>query len=138
MRDHGLMQKRTEFKKGRSDMKEYKYEIFQTNAEQEFSFMEWRIATRHGWSFDFYRSVWNGKEEARDDMDLVNYLYEVFNERRPYGFKRHSLSVGDVIMVHGIDDIDPTYYYCDSFGWQDITADIMAWSRYRDGKEMVG
>ena len=39
---------------------------------------------------------------------------------------------------NGIDDIDPTYYYCDSFGWQDITADIMAWSRYRDGKEMVG
>lgn len=126
MRDHGLMQKRTEFKKGWDDMKEYKYEIFQTNADQEFAFMRWSVATRHGWSFDFYRSVWNGKEEARDDMDLVNYLYEVFNERRPYGFKGHSLSVGDVIMVWGIDDAKPTYYYCDTFGWANITKDIAA------------
>lgn len=38
-------------------MKEYKYEIFQVDAKQEFSFMEWDVATRHGWSFDLYKSV---------------------------------------------------------------------------------
>lgn len=119
-------------------MKKYQYEIFQTNADQEFAFMRWSVATRHGWSFDFYRSVWIGKEEARDDMDLVNYLYEVFNEHRPNGFRGHSLSVSDIIRVQEENKAESTYYYCDSFGWQDITADIMAWSRYRGGKEMVG
>lgn len=104
-------------------MKEYKYEIFQVDAKQEFSFMEWDVATRHGWSFDLYKSVWNGKEEARDDYDLLEYLYEVFNERRPTDFKGHSLSVGDIVKVHETDD---TYYYCDTFGWKDISESVVA------------
>lgn len=107
-------------------MKEYRYEIFHTNADQEFSFMGWRIAKRHGWSFDFYQSVWNGKEEAKDDMDLLNYLYELFNERRPNEFSGHSLSVSDIILVHGEHGAKPVYYYCDSFGWVDITMEIIA------------
>lgn len=121
-----------------NNMKKYQYEIFQTNADQEFAFMRWSVATRHGWSFDFYRSVWSGKEEARDDMDLLNYLYEIFNEHHPNGFRGHSLSVSDIIRVQEENKAESTYYYCDSFGWQDITADIMAWLRDRGGKEMVG
>ena len=113
-------------------MKKYLYEIFQTKAEQEFAFMRWDIAIRHGWSFDFYRSMWCGEEEARDDMDLVNYLYEVFNERRPYGFKGHSLSVSDIVKVREADGVEPTYYYCDSFGWRNITEDIKSCMKMRN------
>ena len=119
------MRKGTGSKKGWNDMKKYQYEIFQTNVEQEFAFMKWDVATRFGWSFEFYRSLWMGKEEARDDMDLLDYLYEVFNEHRPDGFKGHSLSVSDVIKVRLIDDVEPRYYYCDTFGWKDITVDII-------------
>ena len=105
-------------------MKEYKYEIFQVNVKQGFAFMSWDVASRHGWLFNAYRSMWIGKEEAREDIDLLEYLYEVFNERRPKEFTGHSLSVSDVIKVQATDDIDPTYYYCDSFGWKDITEDV--------------
>lgn len=37
---------------------------------------------------------------------------EVFQEH--FGFKGHSISVGDIVKV------DDTFYYCDSFGWQEI------------------
>ena len=89
--------------------------------------MGWQIAAKHGWSFDPYQLVWSGKEEARDDLDLLEFLYEVFNERRPYDFKGHSLSVSDIVEVQEADVVDPepTYYYCDSFGWQDITDNVM-------------
>ena len=110
-------------------MNKYQYEIFQTNVEQEFSFMGWRTATEHGWSFDPYRLVWSGTEEARDDLDLLEFLYEIFNERRPDDFEGHSLSVGDIIEVqmHGVVNPDPIYYYCDTYGWANITKDIVSW-----------
>ena len=111
-----------------NNMKKYQYEIFQTNVEQEFAFMNWRTATRHGWSFDHYRLVWSGTEEARDEIDMLEYLYEVFNERRPAEFKGHSLSIGDIVEVRLCDaaDVKPIYYYCDTFGWADITKYIVA------------
>lgn len=109
-----------------NDMKKYQYEIFQTDADQEFAFRRWDVATRHGWSFDLYRSVWVGKEEARDDMDLLDYLYEVFNEHRPNGFRGHSLSVSDIIRVQEEDKAEFAYYYCDSFGWANVTKEILA------------
>lgn len=112
-------------------MKKYQYEIFQTDAKQDFAFMSWRIATKHGWSFDSYQLVWSGKEEARDEIDLLEYLYEMFNERHPADFEGHSLSVGDIIEVqtYGVVNPDPIYYYCDSFGWKDITENITTWER---------
>lgn len=117
-------------------MGKYQYEIFQTNARQEFAFMSWDIATKHGWSFDSYKFVWNGDDEARDDLDLLEHLYEVFNEHRPSEFKRHSLSVSDIVSVYGENDIEPTYYYCNSYGWANITADVVAWLGLNE-KEVV-
>lgn len=115
-------------------MKKYQYEIFQTDAKHEFAFMSWRSATKHGWSFDPYQLVWSGKEEAGDDLDLLDFLYEVFNERRPDNFKGHSLSVSDIIEVQEADVVDqePTYYYCDSFGWQDITDAVIMTKRMEE------
>lgn len=112
-------------------MNKYQYEIFQTDAKQEFAFMSWRSATKHGWSFDPYQLVWSGTEEAGNDLDLLDFLYEVFNERRPDNFKGHSLSVSDIIEVQevGVVGAEPTYYYCDSFGWEDITENITIWER---------
>ena len=112
-------------------MKKYNYVIYQAKVEAPFTFLGWDLAHKHAdWSFVPYRSVWNGTEEAADDMDLVNYLWEVFNERHPAGYRARSLSVSDVIRVEDIENVirDPEnairYYYCDSFGWVDITSEI--------------
>ena len=104
-------------------MKKYDYTIYQVGVNEDFCFMRWEVARRHNWSFDPYKIVWEGTEEARDDYDLLNYLYEVFNERRPSDFRGHSMSVSDIIMI--CDDDGSTYYYCDSFGWHDITDNVM-------------
>lgn len=102
-------------------MKKYNYIIYQAKVETRFTFLNWEIANKHAnWSFDPYRSVWNGTEEAADDMDLVNYLWEVFNINHPFGFRGHSMSVSDIVMFYENSEY-PVFYYCDSFGWKNIT-----------------
>lgn len=101
----------------------YTYIIYQVKVNADFSFMGWKMANKHGWSFDEYNAVWNGIEDARDDYDLLNYLYEMFNLNHPEGFRGHSMSVGDIIRICGEDD-NVKYYYCDSFGWENITSFI--------------
>lgn len=106
-------------------MKDYRYVIYQVRVNVPFAFLNWKLANKMAdWSFKPYRSVWNGYEEAADDMDLVNYLWEVFNTNHPDGYRGHSMSVSDVILVQNIETNEKKYYYCDSFGWEDITKEI--------------
>lgn len=106
-------------------MKKFRYVIYQAKVEAPFTFLGWELACKHAdWSFVPYRSVWNGTEEAADDMDLVNYLWEVFNERHPVGYRARSLSVSDIIRVENMETNKIKYYYCDSFGWKDITKEV--------------
>lgn len=106
-------------------MKKYNYIIYQAKVEAPFTFLGWELACKHAdWSFVPYRSVWNGTEEAAGDMDLVNYLWEVFNIKHPAGYRARSLSVSDVIRVEDTEIDTVKYYYCDSFGWKDITNKI--------------
>lgn len=106
-------------------MKKYNYVIYQAKVEAPFTFLGWELACKHtDWSFVPYRSVWNGTEKAADNMDLVNYLWEVFNEKHPVGYRARSLSVSDVIRVEDTEKDTIKYYYCDSFGWKDITNKI--------------
>lgn len=105
-------------------MKKFEYAIYQVKASVLYSFMDWETANKHGWSFVPYRSVWHDTEEAGDDMDLINYLWEVFNERHPEGFRGHSMSVSDIVFVKDIETNEKKYYYCDNFGWKDITNEV--------------
>jgi hypothetical protein len=98
----------------------YTYSIYQVKAKEDFAFMKWESAQKHGWSFGAYESVWNGEKRAKDDHDLLESLFEGFNLYRPDEFRGHSMSVSDIVGVcdnHG----NTRYYYCDSFGWKDIT-----------------
>jgi len=106
-------------------MKKFGYVIYQAKVEAPFTFLGWEMANKYAnWSFVPYRSVWNGIEEARDDMDLVNYLWEVFNEKYPVGYRARSLSVSDIVRVENMGTNEIKYYYCDSFGWKDITSEV--------------
>lgn len=49
-----------------------------------------------------------------NDMKVLEELFKTFNtDYAPY-FKGRSVSVSDIIKI------DDTYYFCDSFGWQEI------------------
>ena len=100
----------------------FNYVIYQVRVESDFAFMRWEWVKNHNWSFRPYRSVWNGTEEAKDDYDLLNHLFEIFNLNHPEGYRAHSMSVSDVIRINDGNEIK--YYYCDSFGWKDITKEV--------------
>ena len=104
-------------------MKKYTYTIYQVKTREDFAFMRWELAKRFNWSFTPYKIEWDGTEEARDDYDLLNYLFEVFNLNHPDGFMGHSMSVSDIVKLR-VEDSKAKYYYCDSFGWEDITKEI--------------
>lgn len=104
-------------------MKEYSYEIFQSTIKSSFAFMPWKYTKEHNFSFNFYKKVWSDKEEARDDLDLLNYLFEKFNINHPKDFKGHSMSVSDIVRIMDVNG-NTKYYYCDVFGWEDITKEM--------------
>lgn len=108
-------------------METYYYEFYQVNRITDWSFMSWNWAKKHNWSFKTYKPVWNGTEQARDNYDLLDYLFKKFNTNHPAGFKGHSMSVSDIVTIATCKEYeikDTKYYYCDSFGWIDITKEV--------------
>ena len=104
-------------------MKKFNYVIYQVRVESAFAFMMWDWAKKHNWSFNSYRSVWNGIEEAKNSLELLENLFEKFNLYHPEGYRAHSMSVSDVVRINDGNEI--RYYYCDSIGWVDITKEII-------------
>ena len=101
-------------------MKEYGYMIFQIKniRDTDYSFMGWDYAK------DKIRiSDYDGKYYSHIDGDstgsVLEKLYEIFNINHPEDFCGHSLSVSDIVVLFGDDGY--RWYYCDSFGWEDIT-----------------
>lgn len=101
-------------------MKEYGYMIFQIKniRDTDYSFMGWDYAK------DKIRiSDYDGKYYSHIDGDSTGFvlekLYEIFNINHPEDFCGHSLSVSDIVVLFGDDSC--RWYYCDSFGWEDIT-----------------
>lgn len=103
-------------------MSEFNYVIYQVKVESDFAFMRWEWAKNHNWSFKPYRSVWNGTEEAKNSLELLENLFEKFNIYHPEGYRAHSMSVSDVVRINDGNEI--RYYYCDSIGWKDITKKV--------------
>ena len=104
-------------------MKKFNYVIYQVRGESVFAFMKWKWSKDHNWLFRPYHSVWNGTEEAKDDYDLLNRLFKIFNLNHRKGYKAHSMSVSDVIRIDDGNEIK--YYYCDSIDWVDVTKEII-------------
>lgn len=100
----------------------FNYVIYQVRVENAFAFMRWEWAKEHNWSFNPYRSVWNGTEEAKNNLELLENLFEKFNLYHPEGYRAHSMSVSDVVRINDGNEIK--YYYCDSFGWVDVTKEV--------------
>ena len=100
-----------------------KFKIYQLRdmRETDYGFMGWDFAKDHGFKISDYDEVYAGE---RKPSGILENLFEEFNINRPDDFKGHSLSVSDVVAVK--DDGKWYYYYCDSFGWEDITEVVNA------------
>ena len=58
-----------------------------------------------------YKVVFKGTMEVDDAEDV--YMRLQFT--KPQGYKGHSLSVSDIVLMDG------KYLFCDSFGFKDVT-----------------
>ena len=64
-----------------------------------------------------YNRVYAGDVDCRS----LERVYAMFNLEQPDDFKGHSLSVSDVVRVLESPDVVPGAYFCDSFGFQEIS-----------------
>lgn len=91
-----------------------KYTIYQP---KQPSFMV--DSDKKNYSKKSYNDVYEG--EILEDLtngDLLEKIFYIFNMKRPNDFKCHSLSVGDIVVLH--EDDYKRAYICDSFGWNKI------------------
>ena len=59
-----------------------------------------------------YKVVFDGQMDVKDAEDV----YTLCNiGQKPNGYKGHSLSVSDIVLIDG------KYMFCDSFGFKDVT-----------------
>lgn len=54
--------------------------------------------------------------DDKEDLDVLETVFHIFNMRIPKDFTGHSLSVSDCLHIER--DGKCRLYYCDSFGWE--------------------
>ena len=91
-----------------------KYTIYQP---KQPSFMV--DSNKKNYSKKPYNNVYEGEIlEDLTNSDLLEKIFYIFNMKRPDDFKGHSLSVGDIVVLH--EDDYKRAYICDIFGWNKI------------------
>ena len=101
----------------------YAYLIYQIKdpIKCDYAWMSWKIAKRDINLMD-YDCVYTDSIDGEDPDAVLENLYEMFNINHPLDFNEHSLSMSDIVVL--FDDNGCKWYYCDSFGWRDITDDL--------------
>lgn len=100
----------------------YEYKIYHiTNTHDTiYSWMRWDELTQKEFSMDDYHFVYSGEIEFENDThSCLNELFRKFNLYHPLDYKSHSMSVSDVVSL--MENGSWKWYYCDSWGWKDIT-----------------
>ena len=104
------------------DKVNFKYEIWQVREQyiERYGFMRYDLLTKiRSFSKDNYYKVYSGTYEIdsckAEPVFVLDEIFEMFNVARPVDFKGHSLSVSDVVVLDGVA------YYCDSFGWKEVS-----------------
>lgn len=94
----------------------HNYSIHQLKCSNPKAFLHYDIVVNNlgGVDFNEYKHVYTGEIEGDDPIAMLEILFTRFNVNHPAGFKGHSLSVSDIVVLDGIK------YYCDSFGWKTI------------------
>lgn len=103
------------------------YSIYQTDAD--YCFLPWKTV-KDKFSIRDYNKIYSGAIDSaeyenevgdcnEDDFKILERLFEIFNINRPNDYKGRSLSVSDVVEIKRKNIT--RYYYCDSFGWKEIS-----------------
>ena len=81
-----------------------------------------RRYSKEKFNFSKYKKVYEWfiteEVECEDVNELLEDIFYTFNCQIPKDFNGHSLSVSDVVVI------GDSYYYCDVFGWKNISKEI--------------
>lgn len=89
-------------------VKQFKIYQIKDIKNTDYAFRSWENASEK-FSFTDYKYVYQGSSNSLDE------IYMRFNINRPSDYNGHSLSASGIVLFGN------QYYYCDSFGWKDIT-----------------
>lgn len=101
------------------------YEIWQISNDSElrdFLFMRWEFMQKIGVtpSPSGYTKVYQGEilesEPAKNTENVLDFLFFQFNTHHPKGYKGHSLSISDVIVLNKKDTKEA--YFVDDIGFK--------------------
>jgi hypothetical protein len=101
------------------ETKNKSFKIFQVLNEKtrEYGFMGYDMMERLNVKvrLENYGLVYVGAYvESNDDNEILNKLFHDFNTNHPRYYNGRSMSVSDIVQIEN------KYYFCDSFGWQEI------------------
>lgn len=108
------------------------FHIYQTDSKNAFRSWE---RTKKEFSIKEYKRVYSGelidkvvyggKEVTvnKEDIVVLEDLFEKFNLEKPEDYKARSMSVSDVVQI--VRKNKKTWYYCDRFGFEDITKEVL-------------
>lgn len=101
--------------------------IYQLPVEHKAKFTGFKLVRKHNImpKLEEYDCVWEDEVEENVSLDDI---YTKFNTDHPEGYSGHSLSVSDVVYM------DDKYFYCDSFGWEEVT-DLFPKPTLKKGEE---
>ena len=68
-------------------------------------------------TLDLYHLAYTGNIDKQDTMEALEEIFVKFQGTKPKGFDGRSVSMSDIVQI------EDRYFYCDSYGWQQI--DIM-------------
>ena len=98
-----------------------KYEVWQindTNERSPYKFMGYSFLEKYKFS-PSRRDYIKVYEADLGDMDLED-IFILLNTTRPEGFKGHSLSVSDIVVLKTTDTGKESAFYVDSFGFKNL------------------
>ena len=91
------------------------YKIKQLTNRNDYRFMDYDFAVKHGFDLNDYEVTYEGEIDAQGSVyKALEDLFTIFNVERPEDFKGHSLSVSDVV------ELDGKNYYCDFVSWREL------------------
>lgn len=107
----------------------FNYSLFQISniGKCLYAFRSFGEFAKENFNINDYTNVYNGnykdigidENEDFNKDEALEYIFAKFNYEN-HGFR--SLSVSDVVMID-YDNVK-RYYYCDSFGWKEVTSFI--------------
>lgn len=101
-----------------------KIKIYQVNLERDqdnVGFMGMDSLQRIQGSTEVNSAVYDSVFEGEIQCKTLEDVYVMFNRSHPQGYKARSLSVSDVVEVVADEKLKPGFYFCDSFGFKEIS-----------------